>query len=275
MDGNKDEALTCLKIGKDALRLNDRARALKFISKAQRLDPSLPVDDLLSTLLGNPVNDSSKSSETGDDSGVRRRVPATGSSTRSGSGTYTEEQITIVAEIKRKKDFYEILDLEKTCSVEDVRKAYRKLSLKVHPDKNNAPGSDEAFKKVSMAFQCLSVDEDRKKYDGIRSDEHVYQNQTTDHNVHQEFGNGVYNYDGDVDAETIFRNFFYGETNHRPTTSRCTGHCSETRTARNSPGGLDPNVLVPVLLVVLAVLVCLLAFDAMFKQSIDEVWFFD
>ncbi|KAF4393692.1 hypothetical protein G4B88_007678 [Cannabis sativa] len=52
-----------------------------------------------------------------------------------------------------------------TCSVEEIRKAYRKLSLKVHPDKNKAPGSEEAFKTVSKAFRCLSDGESRRQYD--------------------------------------------------------------------------------------------------------------
>ncbi|KVH93787.1 chaperone protein dnaJ 49-like [Cynara cardunculus var. scolymus] len=225
MDGNKDDALRCLKIGKDALGLGDRARALKFISKAHRLDPSLPVDDLLSKLEGDntgnespSASSSSKPSETGagDSSGIRHRVPATGSS--SGSGVYTEEQVTIVREIRRKKDYYEILGLEKACSVEDVRKSYRKLSLRVHPDKNKAPGSEEAFKKVSKAFQCLSVDENRKQYDLVGSDEPVYERRTASRGAHHHgFSNGFY-YDGDVDADEIFRNFFFGGMNPAATT---------------------------------------------------------
>ena len=50
MDGNKDEALKCLQIGKDALGLGDRVKALKFITKAKRLDPLLQIDDLLKNL---------------------------------------------------------------------------------------------------------------------------------------------------------------------------------------------------------------------------------
>lgn len=261
MDGNKDEALRCLKIGKDALGLGDRARALKFITKAQRLDPSLPVDDLLSTL--EDSNESSKSSQAGagdgDSSGVRRRVPVTGStSPGSGSASCTEEQITIVREIRRKKDYYDILGLEKTSSVEDVRKAYRKLSLKVHPDKNKAPGSEEAFKKVSKAFQCLSVEENRKQYDLVRSDEPVYEQQTRRRRAHQGFNNGFY-YNQDVDAEEIFRNFFFGGMNMNPrSTTQFTGFNFGTgmgpRTAENGSGGFNSRALLqllPVLIILI------------------------
>ena len=171
MDGNKDEALRSLEIGKKALGLGDRIRALKFIKKAQRLDPSLNVNDLLSNLDVN--NEIPTSPETGngvgDGPGVRQRVSGNGSvsglGSGSGLGSCTQEQIIIVRDIRRKKDYYDILGLEKCCSIEDIRKAYRKLSLKVHPDKNKAPGSEEAFKKVSKAFQCLSVEDSRKQYD--------------------------------------------------------------------------------------------------------------
>ncbi|KAI3754296.1 hypothetical protein L1987_54078 [Smallanthus sonchifolius] len=253
MDGNKDEALKCLKIAKDALGLGDRTRALKFITKAKRLDPSLPVDDLLSTLDG--ANDSPNSPDSGagagagDSSNVRRRVQQTGSG--------TEEQITIVSEIRRKTDYYDILGLEKTCSVEDVRKAYRKLSLKVHPDKNKASGSEEAFKKVSKAFQCLSVEENRKQYDLVGSDEPVYQRQTRHRaRAHQGFGNGFY-YEGDVDAEEIFRNFFFGGMNPRATTQFNFGSTG-ARTGHNGSDGFNLRALIQLLPVLVILLVSFL-----------------
>ncbi|KAK9048168.1 hypothetical protein SSX86_032869 [Deinandra increscens subsp. villosa] len=255
--GNKDEALRCLKIGKDAVGLGDRSRALKFISKAQRLDPSLPVHDLLSNLETDHPADESPSKPAangaGDTSGVRRRVPLTGSSSGSGTGAYTQEQITIVSDIKRKKDYYEILGLEKSSSVEDIRKAYRKLSLKVHPGKNKAPGSEEAFKKVSKAFQCLSNEESRKQYDVIRSDEPVVYERRA---ARRGNSNGFY-YDGDVDAEEIFRNFFFGGMNPRATTqftgfSFGSGGAGAGMQAGNGSGGMRMLLQVlPVLLILL------------------------
>ncbi|KAK7841111.1 chaperone protein dnaj 49 [Quercus suber] len=50
MEGNKDDALKFLRIGKQAMEAGDRSRALKFISKAHHLDPTLLVDDLLSEI---------------------------------------------------------------------------------------------------------------------------------------------------------------------------------------------------------------------------------
>ncbi|XP_058113189.1 chaperone protein dnaJ 49-like [Magnolia sinica] len=223
MDGNKDEALKCLRIGKESLESGDRNRALKFLTKARRLDPTLPIDDLISTIDSDSPNDNPPpptdptteahvpNKPPGNSSSVRARVSANGPSpspsSSSSSSSYTEEQISIVRQIKRKKDYYEILGVEKECSVEDVRKAYRKLSLKVHPDKNKAPGAEEAFKAVSKAFQCLSDGESRKRYDLVGSEEEVVYERRARRGSHNGF-NGFY--EGEVDAEEIFRNFFFG-----------------------------------------------------------------
>ena len=64
------------------------------------------------------------------------------------------------------KDFYEILGVQKNASQEKIKKAYRKLARKWHPDIN--PGSkdaEERFKEISRAHECLSKDEKRKLYD--------------------------------------------------------------------------------------------------------------
>nr|GEY03389.1 chaperone protein DnaJ 49-like [Tanacetum cinerariifolium] len=156
----KNEALKCLQMGKDALGLGDRVKAFKFITKAKRLDPLLQIDDLLKNLdekngfSNSPEN--AASGGAGEGSGGRSKVSGNGSGRVNGLGNGsslgTNEQMTIVWEIRRKRDYYDILGVGKDCGVEDIRKAYRKLSLKVHPDKNKAPGSEEAFKKVSKAF---------------------------------------------------------------------------------------------------------------------------
>lgn len=65
-----------------------------------------------------------------------------------------------------KRDYYEVLGLSKSSNVDDIKKAYRKLAMQYHPDKN--PGNKEAeekFKEATEAYTILSDDEKRKRYD--------------------------------------------------------------------------------------------------------------
>ena len=65
---------------------------------------------------------------------------------------YTVEQKTAVIRVRKcsATAFYEILGLEKSSSDAEIKKAYRKLSLLTHPDKNGYEGADEAFKSEAL-----------------------------------------------------------------------------------------------------------------------------
>ncbi|KAF2759626.1 DnaJ-domain-containing protein [Pseudovirgaria hyperparasitica] len=100
-----------------------------------------------------------------------KRTHHDGSSTRA----YTAEQKAAVLRIKRcaPTAFYEILGLEEvrsSCGDGEIKKAYRRLSLLTHPDKNGYGGADEAFKLVSRAFQVLSDPDKKAKYDKFGGD---------------------------------------------------------------------------------------------------------
>ena len=65
------------------------------------------------------------------------------------------------------EDYYKILGVEKTASEAEIRKAYRKLALKWHPDKNpdNKEAAEEKFKKINEAYSVLSDKNKRNQYD--------------------------------------------------------------------------------------------------------------
>jgi molecular chaperone DnaJ len=68
------------------------------------------------------------------------------------------------------KDFYKILGVSKDASDVDIKKAYRKLARKHHPDQNQGDaGSERMFKDVSEAYSVLSDAEQRQQYDAIRA----------------------------------------------------------------------------------------------------------
>lgn len=66
------------------------------------------------------------------------------------------------------KDYYKILDVEKECSADDLRKSYRKLAMQYHPDHNpNKPEAQEKFKEIAEAYGVLSDTDKREKYDAF------------------------------------------------------------------------------------------------------------
>src|ERR1051326_1499016 len=63
-----------------------------------------------------------------------------------------------------KRDYYEVLGVDKKASKEEIKKAFHKLAHKFHPDKNGS-GDSEKFKEVSEAYSILSDDKKRAEYD--------------------------------------------------------------------------------------------------------------
>ncbi|HDQ16705.1 MAG TPA: molecular chaperone DnaJ [Candidatus Vogelbacteria bacterium] len=106
------------------------------------------------------------------------------------------------------KDYYQILGIDKKASKDDIKKAFRKLAHKYHPDK--AGGDEQKFKEINEAYQILSNDQKRREYD-------MYGNVFSGGQGQQGSGFGGFsNFDfGDqfeFDLGDIFSDFFGGQT---------------------------------------------------------------
>ena len=63
------------------------------------------------------------------------------------------------------RDYYEVLGVNRGASADDIKKAFKKLAMKYHPDKNKEEKSEEAMVQINKAYEILSNEELRKKYD--------------------------------------------------------------------------------------------------------------
>nr|XP_037273382.1 dnaJ homolog subfamily B member 1-like [Rhipicephalus microplus] len=68
------------------------------------------------------------------------------------------------------KDYYRLLGVSQNATEEDIRKAYRRLALRYHPDKNRAPGASEKFKEITEAYTVLPGQADARRDCEIRHD---------------------------------------------------------------------------------------------------------
>jgi DnaJ homolog subfamily B member 12 len=180
----------------------DWDRAIKFLGKSLQLHPLPGVEALLAQARRmreapppqpqQTQNNSSQSQNGGKNNSsnsTRQSAPAAAapapsqqaatnngpSSSRDRTGpdgrSYTPEQADVAQRVLRNKAqggrgaHYRVLQLDRNCSEADIKKAYRKLALKLHPDKNAAPHAAEAFKAVGLAYATLSDPQKRNQYD--------------------------------------------------------------------------------------------------------------
>ncbi|WVQ81601.1 hypothetical protein IAT38_003725 [Cryptococcus sp. DSM 104549] len=249
MEVNKEEALRALSIAQRHRNASNLPSALKFARKSVALY-STPEGEAMITVVereievggsagasssaGSSAQNGGSASGSAKASGVEEHV--TEAHSRPGHGAkpaasassagsekpkkreYTAKQMEVVKRVKGCKhhEYYEILSVEKTCEENDVKRAYKKLALALHPDKNGAPGADEAFKMVSKAFQVLSDGNLRAAYDSNPSHDPTQRGGGVPSSrggggmgMHPGFGGGGA-YQTEINPEDLFNMFFGG-----------------------------------------------------------------
>lgn len=111
------------------------------------------------------------------------------------------------------KDYYKVLGISRDASDEEIKKAYRKLALKFHPDKNSNENAEEMFKEIGEAYEVLSDKKKRDTFDrfgeeGLRPGGGADNSSRTTFTA---YGNGEGRaFEGDITPEEIFNLFFNG-----------------------------------------------------------------
>ncbi len=67
--------------------------------------------------------------------------------------------------MSKKRDYYEVLSVDKNASEDEIKRAFRKLAFKYHPDRNKEPDAEEKFKEISEAYAVLSDPQKKQQYD--------------------------------------------------------------------------------------------------------------
>ncbi|THD25381.1 DnaJ (Hsp40) subfamily B member 9 [Fasciola hepatica] len=73
--------------------------------------------------------------------------------------------LTVWSVVESKRDYYDVLGVSKTANIQEIRRAYRKLAKLYHPDKNKGPNATEKFVEINEAYEVLSDEGKRKRYD--------------------------------------------------------------------------------------------------------------
>ncbi len=219
---NKEEAERCREIGAEALRRGQFDRAIKMLKKSLSMYEMPGVEALLreaERMASAPPPGTSSEPAASQRPSMSRSASTASSTTGSDGRAFSDDQSKIVQEILRAKEggrgaHYRVLGVQSTASESELKKAYRKRALKLHPDKNSAPHADEAFKAVGLAYATLSDPQKRSIYD-------TYGEEDPDNRgggaaaargpggVHFRRGAG-----GEVNPEDIFNMFFGGMPMH-------------------------------------------------------------
>uniref|UniRef100_A0A5K3FGK4 J domain-containing protein n=1 Tax=Mesocestoides corti TaxID=53468 RepID=A0A5K3FGK4_MESCO len=237
MEANRDAAQLCRDRAVKHFKEGNIAEAIRFAKKAQNLDPNIEIPECITSSNGDvPLRRRRRSSPSNVNPSQR---DVSRPRDKSEEKNFTKAQVESVRRIMACKDLYSLLGVKKDASEDDIKRAYKSLARKFHPDKNKAPGATEAFKKIGSAFNVLVDPVKRRRYDQFGTIE-----QTSPAVTRQHHG-GVYTFDANGAFDADFINMFFGGGFPFSQNVRYTRHAQ--RHESNQEGGVSVFQILPLL----------------------------
>ncbi|VWU52120.1 DnaJ protein, putative, partial [Hepatocystis sp. ex Piliocolobus tephrosceles] len=202
MIGNKEDAYECFNLATKYMKVGNFSHAKNLFLKSKRMFPDIDISEKIK-ICEEEIKKTDKTKK--EDSTNIKTTHTTFRSTSSNVNERHKTKDECLEKILKSNNYYEILGIPKDSNDETIKSAYKKLAKLYHPDKNKSKDAEEAFKKVSKAFQHLIDKDKRYEYDN-------YSDLDTHNNINnpsRAFRTTHYYYNDDAfTAEDIFRNFF-------------------------------------------------------------------
>lgn len=206
---NRDEAERCVDLALAAVQRGDTARAQRLLRRSLAMHPTERARSLLLSLEA----ETSTTPPPPPPPDAQDAPPQ--EQQQQQEQPQQEDDEDVVRVLRCSEDYYAVFGMERSATTEEIKKRYRRLALKMHPDRNSSPHAEDAFKVLGRAYACLSSEEKRRVYDtqGIDPDAHTPPPRRAGARpAAYTFRRGpgtAFAFGDDVDADDLFR-FFFG-----------------------------------------------------------------
>jgi len=158
----KDAAAQAYTLGCQAFKRKDFVRAEKYLRKSIKYHPTREAQHLLSNI--ETLKAKEQKYQKQRNTAPRYKPPQTQRAT-------TNVRDPEIRRILNEEDYYALFGIDQDFRDEkNLTKKYRKLAMKFHPDRNQEPGAEDAFKKIASAYECLKDPQKRQLYDQYGTD---------------------------------------------------------------------------------------------------------
>lgn len=226
------QAEECIRVAQKAWAAGNIAKANKFLHKSMSIKPSERAKDLIRLYAIQAQHRATPTPK------PQQRAPTPSRSPSESQANYSAEQQTAAINLKNTEDYYQRLGVARDANDQQLHRAYKKLALKFHPDKNRAPAAEEAMKAVNRAYECLKDPQKRRIYNQTGSEDAQPQ---SNYRSRRGYHSGGYQ---EFEPEDIFDAFFGGRRFNR-------GHRHAANDGEQRGGNPLQTLFLPLIMILL------------------------